>query len=86
MAGGLGSVSPAHRRRHYRRALADAEGQPLSAGLDAAERRLGGEEPHVEFSARIVKLFTARGVMTETFSDYHKFQVDSNIVEFKEKR
>ncbi len=39
-----------------------------------------------DFSARIVKLFTARGVMTETFSDYHKFQVDSNIVEFTEKR
>jgi hypothetical protein len=39
-----------------------------------------------EFSARVVKLFTARGVMTDTFSDYRKFQVDSNIVEFTEKR
>ncbi|HEY1340995.1 MAG TPA: hypothetical protein VGF59_25965 [Bryobacteraceae bacterium] len=32
-----------------------------------------------QYSARVAKLFTARGEATTTFSDYRRFQVDSNL-------
>lgn len=39
-----------------------------------------------DFSARVMKMFTVQGTSTITFSDYHKFQVDSNIVALPDKQ
>lgn len=39
-----------------------------------------------KYSARFFKMISARGEMTTAYSDYHKFQVDSRMVEITEKQ
>ena len=38
-----------------------------------------------DFAARIAKVFSLKGTTTYTFTDYHKFQVDSSV-QFSEKQ
>jgi hypothetical protein len=41
--------------------------------------------PTVRFTARFFKMWNDHGEMTMAFSDYHKFQVDSRILDTSEK-